>query len=215
MAPIAAAKDAASCCLAAAAADAISVGKWSIPGETMPASVSQTHCMPNRTAKTKAAKRKKCAMAREMPSVLDRALSQKAHLVALQHQASQSTCRVGAGVDVDAIGANIGFAGRGVAVHHNLAKILFMQKKIFTNPKEVMLGLFLERNAGSHPRVHEKKVTTRKRKRQAFQKTAMAVGHGMTKGGCQPVLRLQIEATRRGYTVRKNGVEAAYILPLG
>ena len=77
--------------------------------------------------------------------------------MALQHQASQSTCRVGAGVDVDAVGANIGFAGRRVAVNYYLAEILLVQEEVFSNPQQIPLKLCLQRNARPNARVGEKK----------------------------------------------------------
>ena len=100
----------------------------------------------------------------------DRALSQKAHLMALQHQTSQATCRVGAGVDVNSIGAEIGFAGRRVPVNYHLAEILLVQEEIISNPEQIPLKLCLQRNARPNAGVGEKKIPTGERKRRPCKK---------------------------------------------
>ena len=90
-----------------------------------------------------------------------------------------------------------------MAMNYHLAKILFMQKKVFSNPEKVTPGLQLQRNSGSYSRVREKKIAAGKRERKASQKTMMAVGHGLTKRNCDLMLRLRIVAVRRDLRRRR------------
>ena len=82
--------------------------------------------------------------------------SYDSHLVTLQHQTCEPSSRKGASVDVNTIGANIGPFPWCVTVDDDLAEILFVQQKIVSDPKQILLALLNERNARSNARVSEK-----------------------------------------------------------
>jgi hypothetical protein len=90
-------------------------------------------------------------------------MSNEAYLVAFEDQASQTPCRIGAGVDIDAVRFNIRLLGWAVAMHYDLAEILLMQDKIFSDPEQVCLTLLLQRNSRSHPRMDEEEIPRRER----------------------------------------------------
>ena len=60
--------------------------------------------------------------------------SNEAHFIVLKHQTSQSSGRIGSGIDIDAVGANIRFQGWRVAVNNDFAKIILVQEKVLSDP---------------------------------------------------------------------------------
>src|SRR6516164_8144913 len=80
-------------------------------------------------------------------------------LVTLQHQTREPSGRKSDSVEVNPIGANIGPFPWGVTVDDDLAEILFVQQKIVSDPKQILLALLNERNARSNARVNEKIIT--------------------------------------------------------
>jgi hypothetical protein len=86
------------------------------------------------------------------------AISKKANRVAFQYQAGQSTGRICAGVNVDTIVAHIGVRYWRMPVNDHLAEILFAQQKVFANPEQIIVSLFIEGNPRPHSCVNEEKV---------------------------------------------------------
>ena len=109
-------------------------------------------------------------------------MSNEAHLVAFENQASQAPCGVGASVDIDAVRFNIGLHGRGVAMHDDLAEILLVQEKIFSDPEQVCLTLLFQRNSRPHARMREKEVPARERQCETFKEAAMVIGQRLSEG---------------------------------
>ena len=91
-----------------------------------------------------------------------RLASNDGYLIALQHEAAQSSRRVGPSVDIDAVASNIHGLRRSVSVHNDLAKILFMREEFLSNPKQILLTLPIEGNSGADSRVREKVAAARK-----------------------------------------------------
>jgi hypothetical protein len=61
----------------------------------------------------------------------------------------------------------------------------------------------------------EKKVSTDKRQRKAFNKAAVTVRHSSTKRSRGRMLGLRVIAAREHYAVGEKSVEAAHLLPFG
>src|SRR5580700_9364293 len=76
--------------------------------------------------------------------------SNKAHLIAFEDQASQSSGGIGPGVDIDAVRTDFGFPGRRVAVHHDFAESLFVQQELFPYPEQILSTLLPQRNSRTH-----------------------------------------------------------------
>src|ERR1700722_16540591 len=101
-----------------------------------------------------------------------------------------------------------------MAMHHDFTEIFLMEKKIVANPKQIMRILLFQRNAGSHASMCKKEVATRERQIESTQKIKMICRHRYAKSNRHCPLRARVSVVRRGHTIRSDGVESAYILPL-
>src|SRR5262245_25321001 len=140
--------------------------------------------------------------------------SQKAHLIIFQYEASQSTGGVCSSIDIDPVGPDIGFSCRRVAMHDDLAKIFFVQKKIVANPEQITLRLFSQGNAGPYASMNEKEITATKRYREALQKAPVALGKRLEEGRGYLMPCLFVLVARGSDAVGKNSVDTSYGRPL-
>ena len=63
-----------------------------------------------------------------------RSASQEPVIRAFQDEACQPTRCIGAGIDIDAVGQNVGLLNRSMAVHHDLAEALLVQQEFLSDP---------------------------------------------------------------------------------
>ena len=107
-------------------------------------------------------------------------MSNEPHLVAFEHQTSQASCRIGASVDIDAVWSNIRLYDRVVPMHHDLAEILLVQEKIFSDPEQVWLTLQLQWNSGADPGMDKEKIPACERQRETLKEAAVASGRSVS-----------------------------------
>jgi len=61
-------------------------------------------------------------------------------------------------------------------MHYDLAEILLVQEKVFSDPEQVRLTLLLQRNSGAHARMSEEEIVARERQRQTFKEAPVVIG---------------------------------------
>ena len=81
----------------------------------------------------------------------------------------QATRLPRAGVDIDAVGPDIGMRHRCVSMHDELAVVFIRVEKLVANPGEIVAVLALEGNAGADAGVHEQKISAAVTVVQALQ----------------------------------------------
>jgi hypothetical protein len=84
----------------------------------------------------------------------------KVLLVTFQDKAGQLSSRIGPRVDVDPVRVYLWLNYGRMPMNNDLAEVLFVKQKVLANPQQVLLALFVQWNARSYPRVHEKEITT-------------------------------------------------------
>src|SRR5437773_4386414 len=82
----------------------------------------------------------------------------------------QATRLPRAGVDVDAVGPDVGMRHWCVSMHDEFAVVFIRVEKLVTNPGEIIAVLVLEGNAGADASVHEQKISAAVTVVQALQK---------------------------------------------
>ena len=87
--------------------------------------------------------------------------SNDGYFIVLQYEAAQPSCRIGSGVNIDAVAPNIHGLRWSVSVHNDLAKVLVMTEELLANPKQIVLTLPIEGNSGAYSRVREEVVAAR------------------------------------------------------
>jgi len=80
---------------------------------------------------------------------------QEASVAALQDQAGEAARAVGAGVDADAVGPNIGLGLDRVAVHHPLIEALVGLQERVADPNHVAFLLVVDGDTGAQAGVNE------------------------------------------------------------
>src|SRR3990172_242788 len=80
---------------------------------------------------------------------------QKRALGAVQYQAGKDATPVSAGVDADAVGPDFGLSRDAVTVNHRRPVVVSGIQEALADPHLVMIGLGIERHAGTHARMHE------------------------------------------------------------
>src|SRR5262249_5851689 len=139
---------------------------------------------------------------------------QKPALIALQDQAGQPPGGIGASIDIDAIGPDLGLRYRRMPVDNDLAKIPLVVEKLLANPTEVLLALRLKRNARTDTGMHEEVTPATKPGNQLIEEGAVRRWRGLEKGGRQIRKLRRRDLMRHLDPIGHQGIEPAQLLPM-
>src|SRR5579863_1582271 len=96
------------------------------------------------------------------------------HLISFEHETGQPSRGVGAGIDIDPVGVDVGFNNRRVPMHDQFLEWMFVKKKIFADPQQIVLTLTGKSSAGPHSSMDEEVVPQGERQLQLVEEKSMS-----------------------------------------
>src|ERR1700761_730125 len=93
--------------------------------------------------------------------------------ISLNSQECEVACRIGPGIDINPVKADIRFTDGSMPVNDIFCKMLFAREKFVADPQQILLLLIGQRHARLDSRVDEEKVTAHEAQSQIVEKSPL------------------------------------------
>lgn len=130
------------------------------------------------------------------------------------HDAGQSSCSKGTGIDIDPVEPDVRLEHRRVAVDNDLLELLVPKQEVVANPEKVIFRLLLNRNERTQACVDEKKISTDERKLESLEELAVRFGRCAGEVARESGLIIEGRIHRRLQSVRDEGLETTVLPPI-